>query len=294
MEELLGYSFDELNIQSALDEPIFGPPHLGRVERVDKYEMRSALADLFVDEATKEASDAAQTEFSAIVTGDGYSISREAFVAHREDQGTSTAEQANAVYDAITVYAGLESDSQVNVEQFKAYFVLVAEIVAKECLIDQSETYYGRFKSKEDVQRRIEYATAHLQVDIAKELSNIDSENGLTKEAFERAAKILVHDEKQALASHSFASLDFDSNGELDAYEWSRITKSLADQARSDPLSVIASELVSQFDTDGDYQIDREEFGKLATSTAALLPVNAADLEERFADLAGADGLISR
>lgn len=66
-------------------------------------------------------------------------------MAHRVEQGTSTAEEANAVYTAITSYAGLESDAQVNLAEFEDYFVLVAYLVAEEFLIHEEETYYGRW-----------------------------------------------------------------------------------------------------------------------------------------------------
>ena len=59
-------------------------------------------------------------------------LSRGAFVAYRENQGTSTAAEANAIFDAITSYAELESDSMVTEKQFEDYFVLVATTVSEE------------------------------------------------------------------------------------------------------------------------------------------------------------------
>ena len=57
---------------------------------------------------------------------------------------------------------------------------------------------------------------------------------------------------------------------------------------------LIASDIVSLFDKDGDYQISREEYGTLAQYAAALFPTSAEALRQRFDDLAGNDGLISR
>ena len=158
--EVLGTSFDDLNILSDDYES---------EESVDSYEVQEAIKRLMLDSVASNARKEAQFEFQSIVSRDGDLLSREAFVAFREKEGISTAEEANAVYDAITLYSGLESDSQVSVGQFEDYFVLVAVILAEEYLVEQEETYYGRLEglSAEEVQEEVRIATARLQNDIA-------------------------------------------------------------------------------------------------------------------------------
>ena len=126
------------------------------------------------------------------------------------------------------------------------------------------------------------------------EIADINGDGALTREEFEREAKILLHKDEHLLTEQSFALLDYDSNGELDWSERASLGMSYRDQAKDDPMKLVASDIVSQFDTDGDFQISREEFGTLARYTAALFSLNAADLERKFEDLAGEDGLISR
>lgn len=103
-----------------------------------------------------------------------------------------------------------------------------------------------------------------------------------------------MHDNENALTSHSFDHLDYDSNGVLDWDELVMGGVTHADKAEYDPLRLLASEIVSWFDKDGDLQISREEYGTLATYISAFFPVNAADLEKKFCELAGGDDLISR
>ena len=94
-------------------------------------------------QATEDAKRAAKDEFQAIMNAGEVMLSREAFVTYRETKGTNTAEEANAIFDAITLYAGLESDAQVNLAEFEDYFVLVAYLVVEEFLIHEEETYKG-------------------------------------------------------------------------------------------------------------------------------------------------------
>ena len=95
-------------------------------------------------QATEDAKRAAKDEFQAIMNAGEVMLSREAFVTYRETKGTNTAEEANAIFDAITLYAGLESDSQVTSQQFVDYFVLVVTTVSHEYILGQKETYEGR------------------------------------------------------------------------------------------------------------------------------------------------------
>lgn len=103
-----------------------------------------------------------------------------------------------------------------------------------------------------------------------------------------------MHDKEHVLTSQSFDQLDYDSNGVLDYDEMVRAGFTHAEKAEYDPLSLLASEIVSWFDKDGDLQISREEYGKIATYISAFFPVNAANLEKKFCELAGGDDLISR
>jgi len=97
-----------------------------------------------------------------------------------------------------------------------------------------------------------------------------------------------------ALASRSFAALDFDSNGELDRDELNEVVWGEQDLAQSDPLRLVASELVSQFDSDSDFQISRNEFDALAQFVATSFPVPAEDIAAMFDGAAGENDLISR
>ena len=62
-------------------------------------------------------------------------------------------------------------------------------------------------------------------------LGDFNEDGLLTRKEFEHAARILVHDDEHALTSHSFDSLNYDSNDVLDEEELNRLQESYADQA---------------------------------------------------------------
>ena len=71
-------------------------------------------------------------------------LSRETFVAHRVGQAVNTAEEADAIFDAIMAYSEVKAGSPVDANQFVNYFVLIAEIVTEEYFTEQSEIGRGR------------------------------------------------------------------------------------------------------------------------------------------------------